>query len=295
MKKIFKSLIYLTCLAASLSQDVKAQNMQQWVPDPTVGIHYLTGINGNFTRMLKHLSGESIQVLLVLQRTGNATLSFSLEIPELPKEIRGTWELRNGKVYIALENKWMIQAEAVSRVSRSQTSLNPQMITSLYLQSNLAPSFLLGNYFGGDVMNFSPERLVKGALTNYINPQNIIPSLSSYKENKNIPAKTVTVNDLENQGDSLDTEIGRLRAQLAVAKQEKEEKEKSERKAAEENKKKMVEPGRVVGGKNSSRDDSKIEGKRTEGRSSQEPAKADPSAKQEPAKPKPTAKYTTDL
>ncbi len=220
---ISKATAFFAVLFNLLPQSIFAQTAQQWITDPILGVHYLTSFNGNFTRALDY-QGESVQAIISLPPNGIATINLTREIPNFPKESRGRWELRDGKVVASFDSNLNFIAQVISRTSRQQGATHPRLSTVLYLQSSSMPQFLQGDYRQlSGASHYNPDKLSKVSIDRYINPSSTLPLQAAINAQAPSTPKIASIDDLNKQGENLDNEIERLKAELnrQIAQQQK--------------------------------------------------------------------------
>jgi hypothetical protein len=228
----------ITALLAAISclipQFSGAQSISPWVLDPILGVHYLTSINGNFTRTIDY-QGESVQAILSLPPNGVASIILTRDIPNFPKESKGRWELRDGKVVASFDGNLNFIAQVISRTSRQQGAIHPRLSTVLYLQSNSMPQFLQGDYRQlSGASHYNPDRLSKVSIDRYINPSSALTVQAAINVQAPNTSKFVSIDDLSRQGENLDNEIERLKADLNRSREEQSAKERAEKIRASE-------------------------------------------------------------
>lgn len=162
------------CCRSIFFQTRQAGDAQRWVGDPIISILYLKALSGTHVRTVLSEDGL-IQVNLNISPNGIASLWFSREVINLPKEIRGTWQSNNGKLFISFENKWSFQAEYLSRLFRNPNERYPRAPSNLFLQSNSAPFFLSGEYLWGGEVHLDPDKKIHVDASRYQNPSNVLP------------------------------------------------------------------------------------------------------------------------
>lgn len=222
-------LAVISCLIPQFSV---AQGIQPWVLDPILGVHYLTSINGNFTRTIDY-EGESVQAILSLPPNGVASIILTRDIPNFPKESKGRWELRDGKVVASFDGNLNFIAQVISRTARQQGAIYPRLSTVLYLQSNSMPQFLQGDYRQlSGASQYNTDRLSKVSIDRYINPSSALPLQAAINVQAPNTSKFVSIDDLNRQGENLDNEIERLKADLKRAREEQTVREATRQQAA---------------------------------------------------------------
>lgn len=248
MNKIVKLFILLILIFKAFIFPDKSfsQDMLQWDQASEVGIHYLTKINGVYTRNLEY-NGAKVIVSLFINENGESKLSFSEKIPLMPTVIYGRNRINNGKLYISFTNGMSIQAESITIVLRSRNEIKPRVFTKLYLSplstTDTTPVYLLGDYKAASgSQSYNPDLLKKGFIYQFARFSNQVPSEaasslndSSEKTAPHTPVKLPENNyikiepDLKNQitnlqslqeeNNRLQNEIDNIKSEIDYAKQ----------------------------------------------------------------------------